>query len=69
MKTQKERILKHLQRKPITSLVAFEKYGATRLSGIIFALREEGYDIGTDMIKVKNRFGDECRVAEYTLRG
>lgn len=66
--SQTERVLKHLERKSITSLEAFDKYGITRLSAVIFNLRDAGYDIGTEMIEVKNRYGDTCRVAEYTLK-
>lgn len=68
--TQKEYVLKDLRRfkKGITSLKAFEKYGITRLSAVIFDLRDEGIDIKTDMIPVKNRYGKTRYVANYTLR-
>ena len=47
-KTQTLRILGHLKRHGnITSMEAFQKYSATRLSAIIFRLREEGFDIDT----------------------
>ena len=68
--TQKEYVLKDLIRfkKGITSLKAFEKYGITRLSAVIYDLRDEGIDIKTDMIPVKNRYGETRYVANYTLR-
>ena len=68
--TQKEYVLKDLRRfkKGITSLKAFEKYGITRLSAVIFDLRDEGIDSKTDMIPVKNRYGETRYVANYTLR-
>lgn len=67
--TQKRMVLSDLKRskRGITSLKAFEKYGITRLSAVIFELRDEGYDIKTDMIAVKNRYGETCHVANYTL--
>lgn len=68
---QIDRIYRHLQKRPITSMVAFERYGVTRLSSIIFDLRErgmrEGFDIISEMKNVKNRHGDTCRIAEYFL--
>lgn len=66
--TQKEMVLRHLENiGSITSKEAFEKYGITRLSSIIFNLRERGYNITTEIIAVPNRYGDKCYVAEYTL--
>jgi len=38
-----------------------------RLSGRIFDLRNDGYKIKTDVIPVKNRRGETCYVASYTL--
>ena len=46
-RTQKERILKHLKKKPITPLKALNKYDCFRLSSIIHRLRTEGWDIKT----------------------
>ena len=66
--SQNKRVLEHLQDKgTITSMEAFNDYGITRLSGRIFDLREQGYPISKRMITKKNRFGEECRVAEYSL--
>lgn len=67
--SKKDRVLKHLRthKKGITSLEAFERYGATRLSAIIFDLRKEGYDIETNTIQVKDRYGAKCYVAQYLL--
>lgn len=69
--TQKQRILKDLKscKGGITQKKAYEKHGVLRLSAIIFNLRDEGYDIKTDMIAVKNRYGDTCYVANYKLEG
>lgn len=54
--TQKEKVLKHLKEHgSITSWEAITKYHATRLSDIIFKLREQGYDIET--INEKNADG------------
>lgn len=67
-KTQCEHILRDLKRGwKITQAKAYEKYGVLRLSGRIYDLREQGYPIKTETIAVKNRYGDTCYVAEYSL--
>ena len=68
--TQKSEVLNHLkQNGSITSMEAFKKYGATRLSAIIFNLRDEGYQIDTLMIEGKTRYGRPTTFAKYILRG
>lgn len=66
--SQKSKVLNHLQNhRCITSMEAFSKYNATRLSAIIFNLREEGYLIKTTKITKKNSDGNVCNYAEYSL--
>lgn len=66
--TQTSDILKHLKTgESITSLEAFNKFGATRLSAIIFRLRKRGYKIKTDYIKEKNRYGSTVLIGKYYL--
>ena len=69
--TQKMQVLKHLKnhKNGITSMTAFERYGITRLSGRIFELRQEGFEIVTDNVTVKNRFGHVVTYARYRLVG
>ena len=56
----------HLRTKgKITSWEAIERYGATRLSGIIYNLRKEGMNIITNDITGKDRFGNTSTFAEY----
>ncbi|MBR4406031.1 MAG: helix-turn-helix domain-containing protein [Bacteroidaceae bacterium] len=63
-----QKILKHLQRyHKITALKAWNSYGVYRLADVIYKLRQKGYDIETNMVYVKNKFGDKVQVAEYTL--
>ena len=67
-KTQTTEVLKYMQtHKGITSIQAIEKFGATRLSDIIFRLRKEGYEIETESITKKNRYGHTTTFARYTL--
>ena len=62
------RILKYLRtHKGITSMKAFELFGVTRLSAIIFKLRKDGYDIESVKCNGKNRYGDSVRFDEYRL--
>ena len=61
-------VLKHLQQYGcITSLEAIEKYGATRLSAIIFNLRKRGYDIDTIDMEFTDRFGTKSTYGKYVL--
>ena len=62
-------VIKHLKAYgSITSLEAFETYGITRLSAIIYILRNE-YDmqIETESIRHKNRHGNTTNYAKYHL--
>ena len=62
-------IIVHLRKyKNITSKVAIEKYGATRLSGIIFKLRQRGFVIETEIKQMKNRYGHTTNYAMYHLK-
>ena len=68
MRGQRGEVLKHLKSgKRITSREAFEKYGATRLSAIIFDLRKLGMNISTTSCVGKNRYGESCSYAKYKL--
>lgn len=67
-KSQREAVLAHLKEHgSITSLQAINLYGATRLSAIIFDLRHKGYEIRTETLDVKTRFGHASRPAKYIL--
>jgi hypothetical protein len=66
VKTQREAIMWHLKTYgKITSWEAIKEYGATRLSDIIFRLKNEGYNIKTNLIKKENRFGNTTTFAKY----
>lgn len=73
MKTKKfnktEKVLGHLQKYGhITSIEAIEKYGATRLSSIIYNLRARGYIIDTIKIPFTDRFGTSSICGDYVLK-
>lgn len=56
-----------LSGKSVTSYEAFKKYGITRLSSVIFMLRNRGYNIKTEIIKSKSRYGNESQYAKYWM--
>jgi hypothetical protein len=64
--TQRAEVLNYLKEQgSITSMEAFQLFGATRLSGIIFDLRKHGMNIVTKDIVTTNRYGQRTRYAEY----
>lgn len=65
-KTYEEMILAHLQRyKEITDVEARERFGTNRASAYIHRLREKGYNITTEMVTSKNRYGRKVRHGVY----
>jgi len=66
IKTGKDAIKWHLKNYgSITSLEAIREYGVTRLSGIIFKLKKDGYNIHSTDEKIKTRFGRTTTIAKY----
>lgn len=66
--TKKDKVLEHLNKyKSITSLEAIDKYGATRLSSIIFKLRKKGYNIVTEPVEYIDRYGNKTYYGKYIL--
>lgn len=68
-KSKTDAVLIHLKEHgSITSLEAFELYGATRLSAIIYELKNRhGYNITTRREKMIDRYGREVRFARYYI--
>ena len=63
LESQISRVKRHLiEGKSITPIEALNLFGAFRLSHIIYALRNEGYNIKTDLINDGIR-----RYAKYSL--
>lgn len=66
--TQADMVLRHLKdHNTITTWEAIENYGITRLSAIIFNLKEQGYRIGGEMKGTFNRYGEPVSWKEYKL--
>jgi len=73
-KTQTSDILQHLKDgRKLTQKEAINEYGAYRLSGIIYALRNQGHDIASIPLNVPTRYKKEdgtprmANVVEYKL--
>ena len=65
--TQEQLIKEHLEKfGKITTWEAFEDYGVTRLSSIIFNLRKSMH-IDSKMKMTENRLGHTVKYSEYTL--
>jgi hypothetical protein len=64
---QNERILDYMDKHG--SITQFEAYqlGILRLASRISDMRRLGYSISREMVVVKNRFEEDCRVARYSL--
>ncbi len=70
MTNKTNEVLNHLlKKKNITSIEAIELFGATRLSAIIFKLRERGYNIVTKKEECVDRYGNVCRYGRYIYLG
>ena len=66
IKTQKDEVLYHLKTYGnITSWEAIKNYGATRLSGIIYNFRNEGYQITSVDEEHITRYGRKTKVTRY----
>ncbi len=65
---QASKIIRYMQAyDSITSKQAMDDLGVYRLASRISELKGYGYKINRRMIKVKNRYGEPCTVAEYSL--
>ena len=52
----------------ITSLGAIKDLGNTRLSATIYELRKDGYNIISEDLTVRNRWGNNTIIALYRLK-
>ena len=68
--TQKQRIIRHLKDKgSITALQAMKEYGIMRLTSRICELKDEGYNIKSELVSSKNRYNESVSYSKYTLAG
>ena len=68
--TQNERIIAYIKEfGSITQFEALRDLGVMRLASRISDLKRLGYPVESERIVVKNRYGEECRIKRYKLRG
>jgi len=66
--TQQERILEYLQEgKVLSRLNAWDNLGILEAPARISELRSKGYGIQTRFRTVLNRYGEQVRIAEWSL--
>lgn len=51
----------------ITPLESWELLGIYRLGARVWDLKRAGIVIRSELVEVRNQFGETCRVARYTL--
>lgn len=67
-KNKTQAILNYLKtHKGLTSKQAYEKFDTTRLSAIIFNLRNQGYNIETETKYAIDKYGSRISYARYVL--
>lgn len=68
MKTQAERIVDYMREfGSITQIEAPQDLGCMRLASRISDLRRGGVPVVSEMVAVRNRWGEDVRVARYRL--
>ena len=68
LNTTQQRVFDYLLEKgSITSLESWQELGETRLSARIFELKDKGIHISSDVIEVKNRFGEKRHIKKYYI--
>lgn len=66
--TQNQRILDYIEENGwITQLEAIKELGVMRLASRVSDMRKRGYKITSEMIPVKNRYGETCHIKRYKL--
>ena len=67
---QTERILKYINDfGSITSLQAMQYLGVMRLASRITDLKQAGYEIDSEYVHSKNRYGELMRYKRYYMKG
>jgi len=76
MKSQKDRILDYLKspaygggggRRYLTRLNSWDELGVLEAPARISELRQDGWAISTTMVTVTNRYGEDVRIAKWSL--
>lgn len=68
--TQAQRVLDYMDKHgSITQLQALQEIAVMRLASRIADLKKQGYPITSEMVTVKNRYGESCSIKRYSLQG
>ena len=68
--TQAQRVLDYMDKHGgITQIEGLRDIGVMRLASRISELRKNGHAITSEMVTVKNRYGESCRVKRYSMGG
>lgn len=68
--TQNERVLSYIEEYgSITQLEALNDLGVMRLASRISDLKRKGYNIKSESVTIKNRYGEKCSIKRYSLGG
>jgi hypothetical protein len=66
--TQCDRIIDYIkERGSITQLEALREIGCFRLASRMCDIKKQGYQVKSEMTKVKNRYGEDVSIAKYTI--
>lgn len=65
--TQNQRIELALKKGSLTRLQAFQRFGCCNLWARISELKKRGLRIKSERVTVRNRWGQACHVARYSL--
>lgn len=66
--TQAQRVLDYMtEHGGITQFEALRELGVMRLASRISELKKNGHKISSQTVKVENRYGETCRVKQYSL--
>jgi len=66
--TQKQRLLEYLMEgNTLSRLEAWDTLGILEAPARISELRAEGHEIITKMVEVRNRYGEEVRIAHWMM--
>lgn len=66
-RSQNDKLLAALGRGPMTALDIYRELGIMRASARVYDLRAAGFDVRSRNVAVRNRDGESCHVAEYSL--
>lgn len=66
--TKSEKIRRDLLNgRAMTAMDAWVDYGMSRMSALIYTMRQAEIPVETEMITVKDRDGKDCTVARYSI--